>query len=65
MAVGSRPGKSRVAGARYSVLARRHESGAGWRVLYTIDESAKLVTVPQIRHERRRYPHEIADEDAG
>ncbi len=37
------------------MLFRPWKSGAGWRVLYTIDEKQKLVTVLQIRHERR--PH--------
>lgn len=29
------------------------KSASAWRILYTIDESAGLVTVLQIRHERR------------
>lgn len=47
------------------MLFRPWNSGVGWRVLYTIDEKAKLVTVLQVRHERRRYLHESEDEDAG
>lgn len=44
------------------MLFRPWKSRAGWRVLFTIDEKAKLVTVLQVRHERRRYLHESADE---
>lgn len=47
------------------LLFRPWKSDVGWRVLYTIDEKAKTVTVLQVRHERRRYRHEGADEDAG
>lgn len=30
----------------------------GWRVLFTIDEEAKIVTVLQIRHTHRPFLHE-------
>lgn len=31
---------------------------AGWRVLYVINERKKVVTILQVRHERRRWLHE-------
>lgn len=37
------------------VLFRPWKSGVGWRVIYTIDEAQKLVTILQIRHEHRRW----------
>ena len=40
------------------MLFRPWKSGVGWRVLYTIDEDAQLVTVLQVRHERRRWMFE-------
>ena len=44
------------------ILFRPWKSGVGWRVLYTIDERKKLVTVLQIRHEHRRRMFEDEDE---
>ena len=46
------------------MLFRPWKSGIGWRVLYTIDEPKKLVTILQIRHEHRRWLFEEADEEA-
>jgi mRNA-degrading endonuclease RelE of RelBE toxin-antitoxin system len=43
------------------MLFRPWKSGAGWRVLFTIDEKQKLVTVLQIRHERRLHLHEVEE----
>lgn len=40
---------------------RPWKSGVGWRVLFVIDENQRLVTVLQVRHERRRWLFE-ADE---
>jgi hypothetical protein len=37
------------------MLFRPWKSGVGWRVLFTIDEELKLVTVLQVRHEHRRW----------
>ena len=46
------------------MLFRPWKSGAGWRVIYTIDEARKLVTILQIRHEHRRWLFEAgADEE--
>jgi len=45
------------------MLFRPWKSGVGWRVLYTIDETRKLVTILQIRHERRRWLFEAAGEE--
>lgn len=45
------------------MLFRPWKSGAGWRVLYTIDERKKLVTVLQIRHEHRLRMFEAEDEE--
>ena len=45
------------------MLFRPWKSGAAWRVLYTIDEKQKLVTVLQIRHERRRHLHDASNEE--
>lgn len=42
---------------------RPWRSGVGWRVLYTVDEERKLVTVLQVRHEHRRWLHEAEQED--
>ncbi len=42
---------------------RPWKSGVGWRVLFVIDEPKRLVTVIQIRHERRRWLFEEEDED--
>lgn len=46
------------------MLFRPWKSGVGWRVLYTIDEARKLVTILQIRHEHRRWLFE-AEGDEG
>ena len=46
------------------MLFRPWKAKAGWRVLYTVDQRAKLVSVLQIRHEHRRWLHESKDEDA-
>jgi ParE toxin of type II toxin-antitoxin system, parDE len=40
---------------------RPWKSGVGWRVLFVIDDDAQIVTILQVRHERRRYMHEAAD----
>ena len=45
------------------MLFRPWKTGIGWRVLYTIDEDDTLVSVLQIRHERRRWLFEVEDED--
>lgn len=45
------------------MLFRPWKTGVGWRVLYTIDENDSLVSVLQIRHERRRWLFEVEDED--
>lgn len=45
------------------MLFRPWKSGVGWRVIYTIDEPRKLVTILQIRHERRRWLHESEEEE--
>jgi len=45
------------------LLFRPWKSGVGWRVLYTIDEAEKLVTILQIRHEHRRWLFEAADDE--
>ncbi len=45
------------------MLFRPWKSGVGWRVLYTIDEKQKLVTVLQIRHERHPHLHDASDEE--
>jgi plasmid stabilization system protein ParE len=34
---------------------RPWKSGVGWRVLFVIDEKQRVVTVLQVRHERRRW----------
>jgi plasmid stabilization system protein ParE len=50
---------------RYEIrqmLFRPWKSGVGWRVLYTIDEDKKLVTILQIRHERQRW---LFEEEGG
>lgn len=39
------------------------KSSVGWRMLYTIDEIPKLVTILQIRHEHRRWLLETVEED--
>ena len=44
------------------MLFRPWKSGIGWRVLYSIDEEQKLVTVLQVRHEHRRWMFEAASE---
>jgi plasmid stabilization system protein ParE len=41
---------------------RPWKSASGWRVLYAIDNAQKLVTILQIRHERRRWMFETEDE---
>lgn len=45
------------------LLFRPWKKGAGWRVLYTIDEKEKRVTVLQIRHEHRRWLFETDETD--
>jgi plasmid stabilization system protein ParE len=45
------------------MLFRPWKSGVGWRVLYTLDESARLVTVLQIRHEHRRWMFDDAEDE--
>lgn len=45
------------------ILFRPWKSGVGWRVLFVIDEPKRLVSVIQIRHERRRWLFEVEDED--
>ncbi len=45
------------------MLFRPWKSGVGWRVLYTIDEAKKLVTILQIRHEHRRWLFEAEDDE--
>jgi mRNA-degrading endonuclease RelE of RelBE toxin-antitoxin system len=45
------------------MLFRPWKSGVGWRVLYTIDEAQKLVTILQIRHEHRLRMFEAEDDD--
>ncbi len=40
------------------MLFRPWKSGAGWRVLFVVDEEAKRVTILQVRHEHRRWMHE-------
>lgn len=45
------------------MLFRPWKSGVGWRVLYTIDEARKLVTILQIRHEHRRWLFEAEDDE--
>ncbi len=45
------------------MLFRPWKSGVGWRVLYTIDEARKLVTILQIRHEHRRWMFEAEQEE--
>lgn len=37
------------------MLFRPWKSGIGWRVLFLIDEKRRIVTVLQVRHERRRW----------
>jgi plasmid stabilization system protein ParE len=34
---------------------RPWKSGVGWRVLFVLDEKQRIVTVLQVRHERRRW----------
>jgi hypothetical protein len=45
------------------MLFRPWKSGVGWRVLYTIDEAKKLVTILQTRHEHRRWLFEAEDDE--
>lgn len=45
------------------MLFRPWKSGAGWRVLYTIDERKKLVTILQIRHEHRPWLSEAGESE--
>jgi mRNA-degrading endonuclease RelE of RelBE toxin-antitoxin system len=40
------------------MLFRPWKSGVGWRILFSIREDVQIVTVHQVRHERRRYMHE-------
>jgi plasmid stabilization system protein ParE len=40
------------------MLFRPWKSGVGWRVLFAVDEDAKLVTILQVRHEHRLWMHE-------
>ena len=37
---------------------RPWKTKSGWRLLYTINESKKLVTILDIRHESRRWLHD-------
>ncbi|MFN0076348.1 MAG: type II toxin-antitoxin system RelE family toxin [Prosthecobacter sp.] len=46
------------------MLFRPWKTGVGWRVLYTIDEARKLVTILQIRHEHRRWLFEAEDDES-
>lgn len=46
------------------MLFRPWKSGVGWRVLYAIDEKAKLVTVLQVRHEHRRWMQDAEEGEA-
>jgi plasmid stabilization system protein ParE len=46
------------------MLFRPWKTGIGWRVLYTIGESKKVVTVLHILHERRRWMHEAAEDES-
>lgn len=41
---------------------RPWKSGVGWRVLFVVDERNKMVTILQVRHERRRWFFEGDDE---
>lgn len=41
---------------------RPWKSGVGWRVLFVIDEKQRIVTVLQVRHERRRWLFEAEDD---
>lgn len=41
---------------------RPWKTGVGWRVLFVIDEKQRIVTVLQVRHERRRWLFEAEDE---
>ena len=36
-------------------LFRPWKTGVGWRILYTINDKARLVTILHVRHERRRW----------
>lgn len=45
------------------MLFRPWKSGLGWRVLYTIDATQKIVTILQVRHEHRRWLFDVEDED--
>ncbi len=45
------------------MLFRPWKSGVGWRVLFTIDEAAKLVTVVQVRHDHRLWMQDCGTED--
>ncbi len=40
---------------------RPWKSGIGWRVLFVIHEEQGIVTVLQVRHERRRWLFEAGD----
>lgn len=40
---------------------RPWKSGVGWRVLFVIDEPGRIVTVLQVRHERRRWLFETEE----
>jgi plasmid stabilization system protein ParE len=37
------------------MLFRPWQSGVGWRVLFAVDEPTRIVSILQIRHERRRW----------
>lgn len=37
------------------MLFRPWKTGVGWRVLFTVDDRNRVVTILQIRHERRRW----------
>ncbi len=45
------------------LLFRPWKRKAGWRVLYTIDEKEKKVTVLQVRHEHRPWLFEVEEAD--
>jgi plasmid stabilization system protein ParE len=41
---------------------RPWKSGVGWRVLYVVNEKQRIVTVLQVRHERRRWLFEAEND---
>lgn len=44
------------------MLFRPWKGSIGWRVLYAVDEKQKVVTILQVRHERRRWLFEAQDD---